>query len=81
MVSVLGYILAAFRKGHLKSAEAGLKYIIYGAAASGIMLYGMSLIYGFAGSTHLGEIATLVGGKHVQAKLVKDEQLDLTEAF
>jgi NADH-quinone oxidoreductase subunit N len=54
--SVVGYILAGFRRGSRKSAEAALKYIIYGGVASGIMLYGMSLLYGLAGSTSLFEI-------------------------
>jgi NADH-quinone oxidoreductase subunit N len=45
------YILAAFHKGDEKSSEAGLKYFVLGALSSGILLYGASLVYGFAGST------------------------------
>jgi NADH-quinone oxidoreductase subunit N len=56
IASVVGYILAGFRRGNRKSAEAALKYIIYGGVASGIMLYGMSLLYGLCGATNLFEI-------------------------
>jgi NADH-quinone oxidoreductase subunit N len=51
------YILAAFHKGDEKSSEAGLKYFVLGALSSGILLYGASLVYGFAGSTHFEVIA------------------------
>ena len=67
LVSVLGYILAAFKKGDRKSSEAGLKYIIYGAAASGIMLYGMSLLYGLCGDTSLIAIKQAIAGGTVPA--------------
>jgi NADH-quinone oxidoreductase subunit N len=51
MVSIMSYVLAGFRRRSRQSAEAALKYIIYGGVASGVMLYGMSLLYGLAGST------------------------------
>jgi NADH-quinone oxidoreductase subunit N len=51
------YILAAFHKGDAKSSEAGLKYFVLGALSSGILLYGASLVYGFAGSTRFELIA------------------------
>jgi NADH-quinone oxidoreductase subunit N len=51
------YILAAFERDDGKSAEAGLKYFVLGALSSGIMLYGASLVYGFAGSTKFDAIA------------------------
>jgi NADH-quinone oxidoreductase subunit N len=50
------YILAAYMKRDLKSTEAGLKYLILGAASSGILLYGLSLIYGLTGTTVMSEI-------------------------
>jgi NADH-quinone oxidoreductase subunit N len=56
IASVVGYILAGFRRRSRKGAEAALKYIIYGGVASGIMLYGMSLLYGLFGATNLFEI-------------------------
>ena len=45
------YIIAAYRRDNLKSTEAGLKYFILGALSSGLLLYGISLIYGATGST------------------------------
>jgi NADH-quinone oxidoreductase subunit N len=45
------YVLAAFRRDQLRSTEAGLKYFVLGALASGMLLYGCSLVYGFAGTT------------------------------
>lgn len=50
LVSIAGYLLTMIIKGHVRSIEAGLKYILYGALAAGVMLYGMSLLYGFTGS-------------------------------
>jgi len=50
------YVLAAYMKKDLKSTEAGLKYLIIGAASSGILLYGLSLIYGLTGTTVMSEI-------------------------
>lgn len=51
------YVLAAFRRDDAKASEAGLKYFVLGALSSGLLLYGASLIYGFAGSTHFDVIA------------------------
>jgi NADH-quinone oxidoreductase subunit N len=51
------YVLAAFRRDDARSSEAGLKYFVLGALASGLLLYGASLIYGFAGSIHFDQIA------------------------
>lgn len=45
------YVLAAFRRNHIRSSESGLKYFVLGALSSAILLYGISLIYGFAGTT------------------------------
>jgi len=56
-LSLSSYVLAAFRRDSLKSAEAGLKYFVLGALASGLLLYGSSLVYGFAGSTNYAVIA------------------------
>jgi NADH-quinone oxidoreductase subunit N len=54
------YVLAAFRRDDAKASEAGLKYFVLGALSSGLLLYGASLIYGFAGSTHFDVIAAAV---------------------
>ncbi|MFT2612555.1 proton-conducting transporter membrane subunit, partial [Escherichia coli] len=53
--SLAAYVLCAFRRDDDKASEAGLKYFVLGALASGILLYGASLIYGFAGSTHFAD--------------------------
>ena len=51
------YILAGFRVLDQKSVEAGIKYLLYGAMTSAVMLYGFSLLWGFTGTTNLYEIA------------------------
>ncbi|TSD67555.1 NADH-quinone oxidoreductase subunit N [Inquilinus sp. KBS0705] len=50
MVSIASYLLASYRTENALSAEAGLKYVLFGAAASAVMLYGISLIYAYSGS-------------------------------
>ena len=57
LLSIPAYMLAAWRKGDQKSNEAGLKYYLMGVFASAILLYGMSLVYGFGESTRLDVIA------------------------
>jgi NADH-quinone oxidoreductase subunit N len=59
------YVLAAYNRDSSRASEAGLKYFVLGALSSGLLLYGASLIYGFAGSTNLGEIAAIAGGDGV----------------
>src|SRR5919108_4726077 len=56
LVSLMSYVLAGFRRRDRKSAEAALKYVIYGGAASGVMLFGLSLLYGLTGHTQLSLI-------------------------
>ena len=51
------YVLAAFARDTERSSEAGLKYFVLGALASGLLLYGISLVYGFAGTTSFAELA------------------------
>ncbi|WP_242394689.1 NADH-quinone oxidoreductase subunit N [Anaeromyxobacter oryzisoli] len=60
LVSLSSYVLAGFKKGDRKATEAALKYVIYGSVASGIMLFGMSYLYGLTGTTNLSQIATQV---------------------
>jgi NADH-quinone oxidoreductase subunit N len=55
------YVVAAIRRDNLKSTEAGLKYFVLGALSSGMLLYGSSLIYGFAGTTGFDGIAQTFG--------------------
>lgn len=61
-LSIPLYMLASFKRNNLKSVESGLKYFLYGSFASAIMLYGFSLLYGFAGTTNLEGIATAMNG-------------------
>ncbi len=55
--SLAAYVLASFVRKDQRTAEAGLKYFVLGALASGILLYGMSLLYGFSGTTQYSGIA------------------------
>ena len=55
--SLAAYVLASFMRRDRRSAEAGLKYFVLGALASGILLYGVSLVYGFSGTTVFAGIA------------------------
>lgn len=60
MSSLALYVLAAFERDHVKSSEAGLKYFVLGSLASGMMLLGISLVYGFAGSTGFNTLSVLL---------------------
>ena len=51
--SISSYILAGFLTNSKRSAEAGMKYFVYGAFATGVMLYGMSLLYWLTGQTNI----------------------------
>jgi NADH-quinone oxidoreductase subunit N len=61
LVSAPGFLIAAFRKTDPRSNEAGLKFFLIGVLSSAVMLYGMSLIYGVTGSTHLATIGAKLG--------------------
>lgn len=54
------YVLAAFRRDAVRSTEAGLKYVILGSVASGLLLYGASLVYGFSGTTNFTTLAEVL---------------------
>lgn len=68
MSSLALYVLASFNRDHAKSSEAGLKYFVLGALASGMMLFGMSLVYGFAGSTSFAALAQLFDDQYILSK-------------
>lgn len=57
------YVVAAIRRDSVKSTEAGLKYFVLGALSSGLLLYGASLTYGFAGTTQFAGILSTLGGE------------------
>jgi len=60
LMALTFYVLVAFTKREKRSNEAAMKYFLLGAFSSGVLLYGMSLLYGVAGSTNLGEIGRAV---------------------
>jgi NADH-quinone oxidoreductase subunit N len=57
LMSLSIYVLAAFARDELRSSEAGLKYFVLGALASGLLLYGVSLVYGFSGSMSFDKLS------------------------
>lgn len=63
------YLLAALNKKSAQSSEAGMKYFILGSVASGILLFGISLIYGFSGTTNFGTLSDLYAGGQSQVPM------------
>src|SRR5262249_30648949 len=59
--SLAAYVMAAWRRDDARSSEAGLKYFVLGAIASGLLLYGASFVYGFTGSVQFSVIAERAG--------------------
>jgi NADH-quinone oxidoreductase subunit N len=64
------YVVAAINRDSLRSTEAGLKYFVLGALSSGMLLYGISLVYGYTGSTGFEQIAAALGSGERQLGLV-----------
>ena len=64
------YVVAAMRTNSLRSSEAGLKYFLLGALSSGMLLYGASLVYGFAGTTSFSGIAAAVSADQLPAVFI-----------
>jgi NADH-quinone oxidoreductase subunit N len=62
--SLSAYVLASYRRHDERSAEAGLKYFVLGGLASGILLYGISLLYGFTGTTGFVGISAAFSGEN-----------------
>ncbi len=56
------YVVASFDRDSPRSSEAGLKYFVLGGLSSGMLLYGLSLVYGFAGTTGFADLARLFAG-------------------
>jgi NADH-quinone oxidoreductase subunit N len=63
--SISSYLLAGFYTGQTRSSEAGMKYFVYGAFTTAVMLYGMSLLYGITGQTNLYIIGNVFAGGQV----------------
>jgi NADH-quinone oxidoreductase subunit N len=64
------YVLAAFRRDDHRSSESGMKYFLFGSFASAILLYGLSLLYGFTGQTNLYAIADYLGSLEFSTNIV-----------
>jgi NADH-quinone oxidoreductase subunit N len=64
------YVLAAFKRDSARSSEAGLKYFVLGSLSSGMLLYGISLIYGFTGTLDFATVASVVKAGGVSIGLV-----------
>ncbi|KQZ13913.1 NADH:ubiquinone oxidoreductase subunit N [Mesorhizobium sp. Root554] len=64
------YVLAAINRENARSTEAGLKYFVLGALSSGMLLYGISLVYGYTGNTSFDAIASALGTGERQLGLV-----------
>ncbi|HTV34489.1 MAG TPA: NADH-quinone oxidoreductase subunit NuoN [Methylocella sp.] len=62
LMSLALYVIAAFHRDNIKASEAGLKYFVLGALSSGMLLYGASLLYGFAGTVSFAGIAQTISG-------------------
>jgi len=56
------YVIAAYQRDNLRASEAGLKYFVLGALSSGMLLYGVSLIYGYSGTVAFAGVATALAG-------------------
>ncbi|WP_336294358.1 NADH-quinone oxidoreductase subunit NuoN [Bartonella sp. CB169] len=64
------YVLAAINRDNIKSSEAGIKYFVLGALSSGLLLYGISLLYGFTGQIGFHEIAVALKGESLQLGVI-----------
>lgn len=70
MQSLALYVMAAFNRDSLRASEAGLKYFVLGALSSGLLLYGISMIYGFTGSLDFNVIAASIKENGMSAGVV-----------
>jgi NADH-quinone oxidoreductase subunit N len=70
LMSLASYVVAAIHRDSVRSTEAGLKYFVLGALSSGMLLYGMSLVYGFTGETTFAGIAARLGSEGSSLGLV-----------
>ncbi|MCL5966921.1 MAG: NADH-quinone oxidoreductase subunit N [Deltaproteobacteria bacterium] len=62
LVSIPSYLLAGYLKGRPRSTEASMKYVVYGATASGVMIYGFSILFGLTGTTQIAQIGRALAG-------------------
>lgn len=67
IVSLASYSIVGFTKNVARSSEAAMKYVIYGGVSSGVMLFGISLVYGLVGTTNFGEMLRFLGSPNTLA--------------
>ena len=70
IVSLSSYAIVGFIKRVPRAAEASMKYVIYGGVSSGVMLFGISLVYGIVGSTNFGEILNFLSTRNAEITLL-----------
>lgn len=70
LLSLCLYSLVALHRDNLKASEAAIKYFILGALASGLLLYGMSMLYGFSGSLDISVIASSIAQNNIEPSLL-----------
>lgn len=71
LASLSMYVMASYERGRLKSSEAGLKYFVLGSLASGILLFGISLVYGFSGTVEFSALREILSTQqHVPIGLI-----------
>lgn len=68
LVSIPGYVLVAMRRADARSNEAGVKYVLFGAVSSAIMLYGLSMVVGLASGTSLAALSEAIAAGHVTSQ-------------
>lgn len=71
LLSLSLYAMIALRRDSVQASEAALKYFVLGALASGILLYGISMVYGASGSLHFAAVAQAAADGHVNGWLLK----------
>lgn len=65
-LSISSYVLAGYMRGNILSAEAGLKYLLYGSLATASLLFGLSILYGLTGSTAFADIMSVLSLHHAE---------------
>lgn len=78
LTSLSSYVLVGFTKESQRSAEASMKYIVYGAVSSGVMLYGLSLLFGATGTVHIYEINEVLLAGAIQPMILNVSILMIT---
>ncbi len=81
LMSLSLYVMAGLKRSDPRSLEASAKYFVLGAFSSGILLYGISLLYGATGSTRLPEIAAAISGRNLDDPLLLFATILLTVGF